>query len=57
MKLKELIKKLNEIKEEHGDEMDVMLFTKKAFRSSAKKAVHSLDDGYLIKDCVWIEGE
>lgn len=56
MKLKELLKKLNEIKEEYGDELDVMLYTKRPFRSLAKKAVHSQDEGYVIKDCVWIEG-
>lgn len=58
MKLKELLAELNKIKEEHGDEMSVILYDKeKIHHVYAKKVVYSEDDGYMRPETVWIEGE
>lgn len=58
MKLKELLAELNKIKEEHGDEMSVILYDKeKIHHVYANKVKYSEDDGYMRPETVWIEGE
>lgn len=58
MKLKELLEQLNKIKEEHGDEMSVILYDKeKIHHVYANKVKYSSDDGYMRPETVWIEGE
>lgn len=57
MKLKELLTELNKIKEEHGDEMNVVLYdTEKIHHVYANKVTYSEDDGYMRPESVWIEG-
>ncbi len=58
MKLKELLEQLNKIKEEHGDEMSVILYDDvKIHHVYANKVTYSEDDGYMRPETVWIEGE
>lgn len=58
MKLKELLAELNKIKEEHGDDMNVILYDKeKIHHVYAKQVKYSADDGYMRPETVWIEGE
>lgn len=57
MKLKELLEQLNKIKEEHGDEMSVILYDKEKIHwVCPNKVVYSSDDGYMRPETVWIEG-
>lgn len=57
MKLKELLEQLNKIKEEHGDEMSVILYDKeKIHHVYANKVKYSSDDGYMRPETIWIEG-
>lgn len=58
MKLKELLEQLNKIKEEHGDEMSVILYDyENMHHVYVKQVVYSEDDGYMRPESVWIEGE
>lgn len=58
MKLKELLDELNKIKEEHGDEMNVILYDmEKIHHVYAKEVKYSQDDGYMRPGTVWIKGK
>lgn len=54
MKLKELLKELNDIKDEHGGEMDIILYDiEKTRQVQAKKITY---EGYMRPEAVWIKG-
>lgn len=57
MKLKKLLEELNKIKEEHGDNITVILYDEEMIHHvSAKEVMYSEDDGYMRPEVICIKG-